>query len=104
MRQKADAFGTVLRLKITLDGIGNHRVQFRKRIALGGNPSAAARRVPTGNVAASFRTGCDFENDFRDRAHVENLSARPKNVNEANDEISNSVSYPPRLLNHRRGS
>ena len=77
-----DTLGPLPRLEVTADGIGDHRVQFRERIALRGD-AAAARRIPARNVAAGFRARRHLKNDFSNHAHAGKLSAMRKGVNEA---------------------
>ncbi len=89
---QADALGPLLRLEVTADGIGDHRVQFRERISLRGDAAAVARRVPTRDVAAGFRARRDLENDFSNRAHTGKLSAMRFGVNAA------SKNYPKIIL------
>src|ERR1035437_7636462 len=76
---QADAFGPLLRLEVTADGIGDHRVQFRERISLRGD-AAAAWRVPARDVTAGFRTRLDVKGDF---AHGGKLRANSIKVNES---------------------
>src|SRR5476649_1047141 len=80
---QTDALGPLLRLEVTSDGIGDHRVQFRERISLRGDAAAVARRVPARDVAAGFRARRDLENDFSNRAHAGKLSAMRFGVNAA---------------------
>jgi hypothetical protein len=84
---QTDALWPLLRLEISAHGIGDHRVQFRERIALRGD-AAAAWRVPARDVTAGFRARLDLENDFSNRAHAEKLSARRIGVNEAKIQLT----------------
>jgi hypothetical protein len=77
-----NALGSLLRLEVTANGIGDHRVQFCERISLCGD-AAAARRVPARDLAAGFRAWCDLKNDFSNRAHAGKLSAMRFGVNAA---------------------
>jgi len=79
---QTDALGPLLWFKVTANGIGNHRIQFRERISLRGD-AAAARRVPARDIAAGFRTRLDLENDFSNRAHAGKLNAMRFGVNAA---------------------
>lgn len=80
---QADALGPLLRLEVTADGIGDHRVQFRERISLRGDAATVARRVPARDITAGFRARRDLENDFSNRAHAGKLSAMRFGVNAA---------------------
>jgi hypothetical protein len=79
---QTDALGPLLRLEVTAHGIGDHRVQFRKRISLRSD-AATARGVPARHVTAGFRTRLHLENDFTNRAHAGTLRAWQFGVNEA---------------------
>ena len=60
---QTDPLGPLLRLEVTADGIGDHRVQFRERISLRGDPTAS-RSIPARDVSAGFRARLDVKGDF----------------------------------------
>jgi len=84
---QTDALGPLLRLEVTADGIGDHRVQFRERVSLRGDAATVARRVPARDVAAGFRARRDLENYFSNRAHAGKLSAMRFGVNTAKPDL-----------------
>src|SRR5665213_2711048 len=90
---QADALGPLLRLEVTADRIGDHRVQFRERISLRGDAAAVARRVPARDITAGFRARRDLENDFSNRAHAGKLSAMRFGVNAAKQPDQNRLLY-----------
>jgi len=60
---QTDSAGASARVEIAPDGVGQHRVQFSKGVALR-RDTASSRVVPASDESASFRTRLDQKGDF----------------------------------------
>src|SRR6185437_7153784 len=89
-KMQADPLGTVFRLKITTDGVGDHGVQFRERISLSSDTAAPLRLIPARHVTTSLRARLDTKGDF---VHGKKLTLTKINVN-SHTNIAPSVSAP----------
>jgi hypothetical protein len=58
------ALGALGRFEVSIHRIGNHRVQFRERVALRGDTAFAGLIVPTRDKSAGFGAWGDGECDF----------------------------------------
>lgn len=91
-----DTLGTLAWLKIARDSIGDHKIQFSKRIALRRDASAAGS-VPARHIAASLCARLNSKDDFRRVDHVSRIlrQGRPCNLLEQGERISFSEAFVP---------